>query len=190
MAIKTTAKATSNIPAIACKVGVGLVVLGVAASAAYGSYDHQVALAMDNGWHGLAADLFPVMPDGMMVVGGVSLLLPKTTRNTRAWGRVMTFTGLALTMYANVITGVGFGVDGMILASFPAVALFISTEALFRIIRDLSRKTGQRPALGIVARFLAWNRKRRAAAKRRAQVAAKRAAQSAPRHAQGDLITA
>lgn len=164
----------------AAKLGVGALVLGVAGAAGYGSYDHQVALATVNGWHGLAASLFPVMPDGAMVVGGVALLLPKVTRSTRTWARMLTFSGLAVTLYANMISGIAYGTDGMILASVPALFLFLSTEALFRIIKDVSRKSGQRPAPGMVTRMMAWNRKRKQAAVRRARDAAKRAKAQAP----------
>lgn len=157
------------------KLGTGLLVLAVAGAAGYGSYDHQVALATANGWQGLAANLFPVMPDGAMVTGGVALLLPKVTRNTRTWARLLTSSGLAVTMYANIISGLPYGTDGMILASVPALFLFLSTEALFRIIRDLTRKTGQRATPGLLARFMAWNKKRGQAKARRTREAARRA---------------
>jgi len=158
----------------AAKIGTGLLVLAVAGAAGYGSYDHQVALATANGWQGLAADVFPVMPDGAMVTGGVALLLPRTTLNTRTWARLLTSSGLAVTMYANIVSGLPYGTDGMILAAVPALFLFLSTEALFRIIRDLTRKTGQRATPGVLARFLAWNRKRSQAKARRTRDAAKR----------------
>jgi hypothetical protein len=158
----------------AAKIGTGLLVLAVAGAAGYGSYDHQVALATANGWQGLAADLFPVMPDGAMVIGSVALLLPKITRNTRAWSRLFAANGFTVTMYANVLSGIAYGLDGMILAAVPAVILFLASEVLFRIIRDLTRKTGQRPQPGIVARLIAWNRKRVQAKARRTRDAAKR----------------
>lgn len=48
----------------------------VAAVAAYASYDHQRAFALEHGAHGIAAAVWPLSVDGLLILASVALLDP------------------------------------------------------------------------------------------------------------------
>jgi hypothetical protein len=113
------------------------VVLGVAAVAAAGSYEHASDLVRMHGESGWSACLVPFTVDGLIYASSM-VMLDSARRKTPApaLARWLLALGIAATLAANVAHGLGHGVIGAAVASWPAVALVGSYELLMMVIRN------------------------------------------------------
>jgi hypothetical protein len=120
------------------------VVLTVAAFAAVVSYSHIYDLATAHGQSGTAARLLPLSVDGLILAGSL-IVLHEARRGVKgpalAWASV--WLGVGMTVSANVLYGVRFGLLGALLSGWPAIAFIVATHALM----DLLKRAGKRRAV-------------------------------------------
>jgi hypothetical protein len=113
-------------------------VLGVAAVAAVASYEHAYALVRAHGEAGWTGRLVPLTADGLVYASSM-VMLDSARRKVPvpALARWLLGMGIAATLAANVVHGLGHGPVGAIVAAWPAVALVGSYELLMviRMIR-------------------------------------------------------
>lgn len=120
-------------------------VLMVAVIAAVVSYEHAYDLVRAHGETGFAAHGLPLTIDGMIWAASM-VMLDASRRATDAprlaW--VGLGVGIAASMCANVVHGLGHGILGAIVAAWPAGALVISFELLMMLLR--ASKRAEQPA--------------------------------------------
>ncbi|MFI5587220.1 DUF2637 domain-containing protein [Amycolatopsis sp. NPDC051758] len=105
----------------------------VAAVAAYASYEHQRAFALGHGAHGIAAAVWPLSVDGLLVLASLALLdpgLPLARGWVRLVVRVAFAAGICVSLAANVAAAGGWSAAGVLVAGWPPVALLLSAEIL------------------------------------------------------------
>jgi hypothetical protein len=107
------------------------VVIGVAAVAAVASYEHAYDLVRAHGEAGWTARLVPLTVDGLIYASSM-VILDCARRNgpVPALARWLLGLGIAATLAANVAHGLGHGLAGAAVATWPAVALVGSYELL------------------------------------------------------------
>src|ERR1700726_2092510 len=112
------------------------VVVGVAAVAAVASYEHAYDLVRMHGESGWTARLVPLTVDGLIYASSM-VMLDSARRKTPvpALARWLLGLGIAATLAANVVHGLGHGLAGGVVAAWPAVALVGSYELLMMVIR-------------------------------------------------------
>lgn len=105
----------------------------VAAVAAYASYDHQRAFALGHGAHGIAAAVWPLSVDGLLILASLALLDPALVL-ARGWVRLVVrvafAAGICVSLAANVAAAGGWSWAGVLVAGWPPVALLLSAEIL------------------------------------------------------------
>jgi hypothetical protein len=114
-----------------------LAVLGVAAVAAVASYEHAYDLVRAHGEAGWTARLIPLMVDGLIYASSMVMLdAAHRTVPVPPLARWLLGLGIAATLAANVVHGLGHGLAGAAVAAWPAVALVGSYELLMMVIRS------------------------------------------------------
>lgn len=116
------------------------VVVGVAAVAAYVSYNHAYELVSAHGENGGTARVVPLTVDGLVYASSMVLLdSARHKRRTPRLARWLLGLGITATLAANVAHGAGHGAMGGIVAAWPAVALVGSYELLMSLVRGQVR---------------------------------------------------
>jgi len=124
------------------------VVIGVAAVAAVASYEHAYDLVRAHGEAGWTARLVPLTVDGLIYASSMVMLdCARRKVAVPALARWLLGLGIAATLAANVVHGLGHGLIGVAVAAWPAVALVGSYELLMMIVRS-----AQAPGAGTVLR--------------------------------------
>lgn len=114
-----------------------LAVLGVATVAAVASYEHAYDLVRMHGESGWTARLVPLMVDGLIYASCMVMLdSARCKTQVPALARWLLGVGIVATLAANVAHGLGHGLIGAAVASWPAVALVESYELLMTVIRS------------------------------------------------------
>lgn len=113
-----------------------LAVAAVAIVAGWVSYVHALDVVTAHGEHGALAHLYPGTIDGLIYSASM-VLLDAARRDVKAprlayW---LLSVGITVTLVANVLAGVAFGVLGAVVAAWPALALVGSYELLMAMIR-------------------------------------------------------
>jgi hypothetical protein len=113
-----------------------LAVAAVAIVAGWVSYVHALDVVTAHGEHGALAHLYPGTIDGLIYSASM-VLLDAARRDVKAprlayW---LLGVGITVTLVANVLAGVAFGVLGAVVAAWPALALVGSYELLMIMIR-------------------------------------------------------
>ena len=113
-----------------------LAVAAVAIVAGWVSYVHALDVVTAHGEHGALARLYPGTIDGLIYSASM-VLLDAARRDVKAprlayW---LLGVGITVTLVANVLAGVAFGVLGAVVAAWPALALVGSYELLMAMIR-------------------------------------------------------
>lgn len=111
-------------------IAVAVPVAAVAILAGVVSYGHIEALALSVHQSLAAARMLPFSVDGLIVAGSVLLL----GRSLLGWLCVVP--GIAATVYANVMSGVGHGALAATVAAWPAVAFALASFTLERWVRN------------------------------------------------------
>ena len=113
-----------------------LAVIGVAAVAAVVSYEHASGLVRAHGESGWTGRLIPLTVDGLIYVSSM-VMLDSARRDVPlpVLARWLLGLGIIATLAANVAHGLGHGIIGAAVATWPAVALVGSYELLMMIIR-------------------------------------------------------
>jgi hypothetical protein len=111
-------------------------VIGVAVVAAVVSYEHAYALVHAHGETGWTARLIPLTVDGLIWASSM-VMLDSARRGARVptLARWLLGLGIAATLAANVVHGLGHGPLGAAVGAWPALALVGSYELLMMIIR-------------------------------------------------------
>jgi hypothetical protein len=116
----------------------------VAGVAAYASYDHQALFARVHGARGIAAAVWPLSVDGLVVLACVALLDPAVGR-ARPWVRFVVraafVTGVGMSLVANVAAADRFDWAGVAVAGWPPVALLLAVEILMHSLNRDTRNT-------------------------------------------------
>ena len=100
------------------------------------SYRHQFELAAGHGESALTAKLLPISIDGLLLAGTLAVLDASRRQTGHAWtARITVALGVGMTMWANIVHGIGFGWTGIIISGWPPVALMAAIEVLSRMIR-------------------------------------------------------
>jgi hypothetical protein len=120
------------------KVISGLALAVVAGTAGVISYTHIYRLTLALHQPVMVARLMPVAVDGLVVVGSVVLL--QSAPGQRWLGWVGVGPGVAISLFANVESGIGYGPLAAAWAGIPAVAFALST---FMFERWVSAQVGQ-----------------------------------------------
>lgn len=109
--------------------GCALVVAGVAA---YASYVHQRAFALQGGADGTSATLWPLSVDGLLLLATVGVLKPARHASRRArWVVWLAFLlGIAVSLAANIAAAPALAWKPVLVAGWPPVALLLSVELL------------------------------------------------------------
>ncbi len=108
----------------------------VGLAAAVLSYRHQFELAAGHGESALTAKLLPISIDGLLLAGTLAVLDASRRQTGHAWAaRITVGLGVAMTVWANVVHGLGYGWTGIIISGWPPVALIAAIEVLARMIR-------------------------------------------------------
>jgi hypothetical protein len=116
-------------------------VLAVAAVAALISYRHAVTVVTGHGEPGMVGHLYPVVIDGLIVAASMVLLDAARHRDPAPRLAVsLLAAGIAATLAANVLAGVGYGVLGAIVAAWPALAFVGCYELLMLLVRASARR--------------------------------------------------
>jgi hypothetical protein len=113
-----------------------LAVAAVAIVAGWVSYVHALDVVTAHGEHGALAHLYPGTIDGLIYSASM-VLLDAARRDVKAprlayW---LLGVGIAVTLVANILAGVAFGLLGAVVAAWPALALVGSYELLMIMIR-------------------------------------------------------
>lgn len=111
-------------------IAVAVPVAVVAAIAGVVSYGHIEALALHAYQPIAAARLYPFAVDGLIMAGSVLLL----SRSLLGW--LCVAPGIAATVYANVMSGVGHGPLAATVAAWPAAAFALASFTLERWLRN------------------------------------------------------
>ncbi len=115
------------------KVVSGLALAAVAAVAGVISYTHIYRLTLALHQPAMVARLMPIAVDGLVVVGSVVLL--QSAPGQRWLGWVGVGPGVAISVFANVESGIGYGVLAAAWAGIPAVAFALATFMLERWLK-------------------------------------------------------
>jgi hypothetical protein len=122
-------------------------VAAVAAVAGYASYTHIEALAAAHGATPAIAHMMPVSVDGLIIASSAALL----TGAGHAVARLGLALGIVATLYANVETGIRYGVVGALVALWPAVAFIVASEILLGTVRRAGATPAAIEAAGAVS---------------------------------------
>lgn len=124
-------------------------VLGVAAGAAVASYEHAYDLVRAHGETGWTARMVLLTVDGLIYASSM-VMLDSARRKTPvpALVRWLLGLGIAATLAANVVHGLGHNLVGAAVAARPAVALVGSYELLMMVTRSSQAPVDGTPATG------------------------------------------
>jgi hypothetical protein len=121
----------------------GAAIVAVAAVAGVISYSHiyELSLALHQGT--MAAQLMPFGVDGLIMVGSVVLL--QATPDQRWLGWVGVVPGLAISLFANIESGLRYGPLAAIWAGVPALSFFLATFILERWLQGQAKAPSGAP---------------------------------------------
>lgn len=107
-------------------------VVGIVSLAAFIiSFDHISDVAVQHGNSPLAAGLYPIAIDGMILASAMTLAA-RINVNAKAkfWATIARYVGFAFTIYANVLHAGWTDLDGMVVNGLPGVCLILTLETL------------------------------------------------------------
>ncbi|MGH3995067.1 MAG: DUF2637 domain-containing protein, partial [Pseudonocardiaceae bacterium] len=104
--------------------------LMVAAVAAYSSYAHQRQFALNGGADPIAAALWPLSVDGLVILASTGLLTERaeTVRRARWAVRLAFLLGVAVSLAANIAAAPTLTWQPILVAGWPPVALLLAVE--------------------------------------------------------------
>jgi hypothetical protein len=123
------------------KIGAGLAIPAVASVAGVISYGHIYELTLALHQSVLTARLMPVAIDGLVTVGSVVLL-----QSGSRVGWLGVGPGLALSVFANVESGIRFGRLAAVWAGIPALSFFLATFILERWLKSQAKAARSIPS--------------------------------------------
>jgi len=125
-----------NIPLATKHTAIGL----VAGIAAYASYSHMRALALEHGQTSTVAALLPISVDGMLVVTTLVMREDRAAGfKVRPWAWIAFVLGVGASVIANVLAAAD-DVTSRVISAWPALALLLVIEVL---------ATGKRPVVEV-----------------------------------------
>jgi hypothetical protein len=132
------------------KIGAGLAIAAVASVAGVISYGHIYELTLALHQSVLTARLMPVAIDGLVTVGSVVLL-----QSGSRIGWLGVGPGLALSVFANVESGIRFGWLAAVWAGIPALSFFLATFILERWLKSQAQVAAAIPSADEAAETVA-----------------------------------
>ena len=118
------------------RITTAVAVVGVAAVAAFISYQHAYELIRSHGESATVARLEPFTVDGL--IWAASMVILNASRRNQRVPRLAAWSlgaGIAATLGANVAHGLGHGPVGALVSAWPALALVGSYELMMMILR-------------------------------------------------------
>ena len=116
-------------------------VAGVAVVAGWVSYEHAYEVVSAHGEGGSVARLYPVTVDGLIYAASMVLLdAARRKVDPPRMAYWLLGVGIAATVAANVLDGLGHGPLSAVIAAWPAAALVGSYEMLMLLIRGSVRR--------------------------------------------------
>lgn len=108
--------------------------LVVASVAAYASYVHQRAFALQGGADRTSAALWPLSVDGLLLLATAGLLKPgrRQSRRSRVAVWLAFLFGIGVSLAANIAAAPDLAWKAVLVAGWPPVALLLSVELLAR----------------------------------------------------------
>ena len=80
--------------------------------------------------------MLPVSIDGLLLAGTLAVLDAARRQAGTAWAaRITVGLGVAMTMWANIVHGLGYGWAGIVISGWQPVALMAAIEVLARMVR-------------------------------------------------------
>jgi len=115
---------------------IGAAMAGIASIAAVISYNDGLTVARIAGNHGRTAYLYPLLPDGLIVIC-LSALYEAAQRKLKrpVWASVGLVLGIALTLAQNTGAGIGHGPLDAIMDGLVPVVFFVAVEVLIWHVR-------------------------------------------------------
>jgi hypothetical protein len=120
----------------------------VAAVAAYGSYQHQRAFALNGGADPISAVLWPLSVDGLLLLSTVGLLKsgPQASRRVRLSVWLSFLLGIGVSLAANIAAAPTLAWQPVLVAGWPPVALLLAAELLTHHPQSRERTKTQQAA--------------------------------------------
>ena len=123
-------------------------VVAVAGVAGYISYWHAVEVVTHHGEQAVTGHLYPVVIDGIIIAASMVVLDAARHREAAprlAWALLAS--GIGVTLAANVVAGVAYGLPGALWSAWPAFAFVGCFELLMMLVRAAARRAGTSGAL-------------------------------------------
>ncbi len=115
---------------------IGLAMAGIAAVAAVISYNDGLTVARLAGNHGWAAFLYPLLPDGLIVVCLAALYeAARRKLNRPSWATAGLVLGIALTVAQNTGAGIAHSALDALMYALVPVVFFVAVEVLVWHVR-------------------------------------------------------
>lgn len=119
------------------------IVIAVTAGIFYVSASHIIAIAERYGNHGLAANIYPLTIDGVILISALTLVATQGSvgKDTKRWATGARYFGFAATIYANVeFSGYG-NLSAIVTNLIPAIGLIFTMEIVVSSAKAMARQT-------------------------------------------------
>jgi hypothetical protein len=118
-------------------------VTAVASFAAIISYSHIFDLGIQHGQNGTAGRLLPLSVDGLILAASLTMLYVARAKLSTPWlARLMLWLGVGATVAANIGYGAAYGLVGMIVSAWPALAFVGAVEMVMQLAKINGKHSG------------------------------------------------
>ena len=118
-------------------------VTAVASFAAIISYSHIFDLGIQHGQNGTAGRLLPLSVDGLILAASLVMLYVARAKLSTPWlARLMLWLGVGATVAANIGYGAAYGLVGMIVSAWPALAFVGAVEMVMQLAKINGKHSG------------------------------------------------
>lgn len=121
------------------------IVIAVTAGIFYVSASHIIAIAQRYGNHGMAANIYPLTIDGVILISALTLVATQGSvgKDTKRWATGARYFGFAATIYANVeFSGYG-NLSAIVTNLIPAIGLIFTMEIVVSSAKAMARQSAR-----------------------------------------------
>jgi len=122
------------------------VIIAVTAGIFYVSASHIIAVAEEYGNHGVAAMIYPLTIDGVIMISALTLVATQGSvgKDTKRWATGARYFGFLATIFANVEHS-GYGsLNAIVVNLIPAIALIFTMEITVSSAKAMARSQARR----------------------------------------------
>lgn len=118
----------------------------VTAGIFYLSASHIIAVASQYGNTGLAAIVYPISIDGVILISALTLVATQgsVSKEAKFWARFGRYFGFAATLYANMEHSNYGSLPAILVNVIPAIALIITMEITIHSAKAMARTAARR----------------------------------------------